>query len=331
MSRRQLRTRHGAEVDLTAAVGDVVMPNPVMGASGTAGYGAELSAYMDLAHVGAIVTKSLACFAWGGNPAPRVHETTGGMINSVGLQGPGVERWLADELPELAATGTRVVASIWGRTVEDYATAANMLADAPDQVVAVEVNISCPNTEDRGKMFAHSHEATAAVLEATVGCGRPRWAKLSPNTPEVADIAVTAAAHGASAVTLTNTLIGLVLDPETRASRLGGRTGGLSGPAIRPVAVRAVYDTRSLAPDLPIIGVGGITCASDALEFIMAGANAVQVGTATFADPRRIAKIRDQLTKWCAEHDVASLAELIGAAHPLESREEFRWSTPPTG
>ncbi len=326
MRMRWPRTRDGAAVDLTATIGDVVLPNPVMGASGTAGYGAELAAYMDLSKVGAIVTKSLACFAWDGNPAPRVHETTGGMINSVGLQGPGVERWLAHELPELVATGSRVVASIWGRTVEDYATAATMLADAPDQVIAVEVNISCPNTEDRGKMFAHSHEATAAVLEATSGCGRPRWAKLSPNTPDVADIAVTAAAHGASAVTLTNTLIGMVIDPETRAPRLGGRTGGLSGPAIRPVAVRAVYDTRHAAPDLPIIGVGGIASASDALEFVMAGANAVQVGTATFADPRSVARIRDELTRWCRDHGVASVAELIGAAHPAESRKKFRWS-----
>ena len=299
-------SRPPEDVDLTTRVGTVELPNPVMAASGTAGYGAELAPYMDLAEVGAVVTKSLAPFAWAGNDAPRVHETTGGgMINAVGLQGSGVEQWLETEVEDLVATGTRVVASIWGRTVDDYAA-----------VVAVEVNISCPNTEDRDRMFAHDVGATAEAIAATESCGRPRWAKLSPNTIDIVSIAAAAAGAGAAAVTLTNTLVGMVIDTERRRPLLANGTGGLSGPAIRPVAVRAVYETRSAHPHLPIIGVGGVASADDAIEFILAGAQAVQVGTATFADPRAVAIVRDGLARWCAVHDVSAVSDLIGAAQP---------------
>ncbi|NNE72551.1 MAG: dihydroorotate dehydrogenase [Acidimicrobiales bacterium] len=318
---RRVRSRFGrrrpaAEVDLSTVVGSVALPHPLLGASGTAGYGAELAQYFDLSTVGGIVTKSLAPFEWAGNPAPRVHETAGGMINSVGLQGPGVEAWLDHELPELLATGTRVVASIWGRTVADYEAAATMLADAPAGVIAVEVNISCPNTEDGGKMFAHSVAATTEVVEATSGCKRPRWAKLSPNTLEVAEIALAAAGAGAEAVTLTNTLIGMAIDPETGRPRLGGVTGGLSGPAMHPVAVRAVYQTAQADPHLPIIGVGGVASAADVVEFLLAGARAVQIGTATFADPRSLARIGAELATWCSRRGITRVADLIGGAHP---------------
>jgi len=250
--------------DLSARVGSVVLPNPVMTASGTAGHGTELAAYLDLGGLGAVVVKSLAAFPWAGNPAPRLHPAGEGMLNSVGLQGPGVEAWLADVLPALLATGARVVASIWGRTVEEFAAAAAALAAAPAGVVAVEVNVSCPNLEDRRRMFAHSPSATRDALAATAACGRPRWAKLSPNAADLAEVAAAAREGGAEAVTLVNTLLGMAIDPDTRRPRLGGGGGGLSGPPLRPVALRAVWDVHAALPDLPIVGVGGVARAEHA-------------------------------------------------------------------
>ncbi|MCU1351181.1 MAG: pyrD [Acidimicrobiales bacterium] len=302
-------------VDLTTSVGSVQLRNPVMTASGTAGHGAELGRYVDLATLGAVVTKSVSADPWPGNPPPRVHETAAGMLNAVGLQGPGVAAWLADELPELLATGATVVASIWGRSVDDYRRAADLLADAPAQVVAVEVNLSCPNVEDRAGMFAHSADATEAAMAATAGCGRPRWAKLSPNVAELVPIAEAARRGGAEAVTLVNTVLGMAIDPETRTYRLGNGGGGLSGAAIHPVAVRAVHDVAAALPDLPIVGVGGVVDGPSGVELLLAGASAVQVGTATFADPRAAAKVRDGLEHWCRRHDVRGAGELIGAVH----------------
>ena len=183
-------------VDLATTIGSVTLPNPVMTASGTSGHGAELSAYVDLATLGAVVVKSLSAEAWAGNPPLRVHETTAGMINSVGLQGPGVRAWLEHDLPALVAAGARVVASIWGRSVAEYETAAAQLADAPPAVVAVEVNLSCPNTEAARDLFAHSTTATREVMAATAACGRPRWAKLSPNVTDLVPIADAAPREG---------------------------------------------------------------------------------------------------------------------------------------
>jgi dihydroorotate dehydrogenase (NAD+) catalytic subunit len=237
------------------------------------------------------------------------------MLNSVGLQGPGVEAWLEQELPALERAGATVVASIWGFTVEAYAKAAAMLADAPPTVVAVEVNLSCPNVEHRRAMFAHSPSATADAVEASAACRRPRWAKLSPNVTDVTEIAGAALDAGAEAVTLVNTVMGLAIDPETRRARLGAGGGGLSGPAIHPVAVRAVYDTHAAFPEAPIIGVGGVTSAEDAVELMLAGASAVQVGTATFANPRASHRILRDLQRWCRHHGVTSIDQLIGAAH----------------
>jgi dihydroorotate dehydrogenase (NAD+) catalytic subunit len=302
-----------AHLDLTTRVGEVVLPNPVMTASGTAGHGAELGHYLDLSSLGAVVVKSLSAEPWAGNPAPRVHETTAGMLNSVGLQNPGVEAWLADELPALAATGARVVASIWGFTVESYEKAAAMLADAPPSVVAVEVNLSCPNVESRRSMFAHSAAATAEVVEATATAVRPRWAKLSPNVTDLTEIAVAALDAGADAVTLINTVMGLAIDPVTRRATLGNFGGGLSGAAIHPIAVRAVNDVHQARPDATIVGVGGVTRAEDVVELLLAGASAVQIGTATFRDPRAPGRILRELQGWCRKHRVRRLADLIGA------------------
>lgn len=307
------RDRAGAGVDLSTRVGSVALANPVMTASGTAGHGAELSRYVDLAGLGAVVVKSLSAEPWAGNPAPRVHETPGGMINSVGLQNPGVEAWLESELPGLVAAGARVVASIWGFTVEAYEKATMMLAEAPGTVVAVEVNLSCPNVESRRHMFAHSASATSDVIAATAGAGRPRWAKLSPNVTDLAEIAAAALDSGAEAVTLINTVMALSIDPQTRKALLGNFGGGLSGAAIHPIAVRAVHDVHAARPEAAIVGVGGVSRAEDVIELMLAGASAVQVGTATFRDPRAPGRILRELYRWCRRHRVDRITDLIGA------------------
>jgi dihydroorotate dehydrogenase (NAD+) catalytic subunit len=302
-------------VDLTSRIGSVTLPNPVMTASGTAGHGAELAPYFDLSRLGAVVVKSLSADPWAGNPAPRLHPTAAGMLNSVGLQGPGVAAWLAEDLPPLLASGARIVASIWGRTVDGFARAAAALAGAPAAVVAVEVNVSCPNLEARDQLFAHSPAATAEVLAATAACGRPRWAKLSPNTDRLVEVAAAAAAAGAEAVTLVNTVVGMAIDPVARRPVLGAARGGLSGPAIHPVAVRAVFDVRAALPDVPIVGVGGVRDAPSAVELLLAGAHAVQVGTAIFADPRAPLRVADEVARWCRRQRVPRVADLVAGAH----------------
>jgi dihydroorotate dehydrogenase (NAD+) catalytic subunit len=291
------------------------LPNPVLTASGTAGHGAELAAYVDLSSLGAVVVKSLKAEPWAGNAAPRVHEVTAGMINSVGLQGPGVEAWLADELPALLATGARVVVSIWGTSVDEYEKAADMLADAPAHVVAVEVNLSCPNTHASRAMFAHDPVATEEAMAATAGCRRPRWAKLSPNVSDLRPIAEAARRGGAEAVTLVNTVLGMAVDPATRRYRLGSGAngGGVSGAAIHPVAVRAVHDVHTAFPDLPIVGVGGVTDGDTAAELLVVGASAIEVGTATFADPRAPALVLAGLRRWLDEQGERRVSDVIGS------------------
>lgn len=303
-------------VDASAQVGSVVLASPVMTASGTAGHGAELAPYMELSRLGAVVVKSLAAFPWPGNAAPRVHPTAAGMLNSVGLQGPGVARWRERDLPALVERGARVVASIWGRTVEDYRRAAELLAGAPG-VVAVEVNVSCPNVEDRSRMFAHSPSATADAVEASAAAGLPCWAKLSPNVPDIAEIAEAAIGGGAEALVLVNTILGMAIDARKRTYELGSGPagGGLSGPALRPVALRAVHDCRSAFPGIGIVGVGGVSRGVHAVEMMLAGADAVQVGTATFADPRAAAKVAAGLERWCRRNGVSRVRDLVGAVH----------------
>lgn len=294
---------------LATRIGGVCLENPVMTASGTSGHGTELAAYGALRALGAVVVKSLSVEPWPGNPAPRVHEVGASMLNSVGLQGPGLAAWVAVDLPALHEAGARVVVSIWGRTVDDYARAAEAVAGAAATasgagIVALEVNVSCPNVEDRSRMFAHSADATARVLAATA-CGLPRWAKLSPNVPDIVEIASGALAGGADGLTLVNTLLGLALHPETGEPVLGAGGGGLSGAAVHPVAVRAVWDCRTAFPKVPIVGVGGVNTGRDAVELLAAGADGVQVGTATFRDPRAPWKVLRQLARWCASHDTS--------------------------
>jgi dihydroorotate dehydrogenase (NAD+) catalytic subunit len=239
------------------------------------------------------------------------------MLNSVGLQGPGLAAWTADDLPALAAAGARVVVSIWGRTVADYGRAAELVGaaaatDVGACIAALEVNVSCPNVEDRSRMFAHSAEATNRVMAATA-CGLPRWAKLSPNVPDVVEIATGALEGGADGLTLVNTLLGLALDVESGLPLLGGGGGGLSGQPVHPVAVRAVWECRAAFPDLPIVGVGGVATGRDAVELLLAGADAVQVGTATFRDPRAPWKVLRQVARWCREHGT-TVEEIRAAA-----------------
>lgn len=299
--------------DLRTRVGDVALRSFVMTASGTAGHGDELSAYGDLSQLGAVVTKSLAAFEWEGNRPPRLAASGAHMLNAVGLAGPGVERWRRDDLSALERRGATVVGSIWGRNVDEFAQAAAMMRGA--NIVALEVNASCPNLESRSQIFAHSAQATRSVVEASLVAGVPLWVKLSPNTPDLVSIAAAALDAGASALVLVNTLLGLAIDIETRHATLGNGGGGVSGPAILPVALRAVYECREAFPDTPIVGVGGISSGEDALAMVMAGANAVEVGTASFANPRAPWLIQRGAGKWLERHHVATIQELVGVAH----------------
>jgi len=301
-------------VDLATSVGGVTLANPVMTASGTAGYGTELSAYGPLGALGAHVVKSLSAEPWPGNPAPRVTDSDANMVNSVGLSGPGLESWLETELPALERSGARVVVSIWGRSVEAFAKAASMLTGVGAPIVAVEVNVSCPNVEDRSRMFAHHPAATAEAVEAS-SCGLPRWAKLSPNVPDLCEIAGAALGAGAQGLTLVNTMLAMVVDPVTRTAVLGAGGGGMSGPALRPVAVRAIAECRRAFPDAGIVGVGGVGSGRDAAELIVAGADAVQVGTATFRDPRAPWRVLSGFERWCGRQGVGSVRELVGSMH----------------
>jgi len=305
-----------AAVDLTCRLGPLTLPNPIVAASGTYGHGDEVARLGDPAKLGAVTAKSLSPYPWEGNPAPRVWEATAGMLNSVGLQNPGVEAWIEHDLPPLLARGARVIVSVWGRSVDDYAKAAAALAPAVARLTAVEVNVSCPNLEDRGHMFAAHPDATAAAVGAVldqVPPTLPVFAKLSPNVTDLVAVAAAAVGAGAVGLTLINTVLGLAIDAETRRPRLGAGGGGLSGPAIKPVALRAVADVARALPGTPIIGTGGVRTGLEAVEMLLAGASAVGVGTATFFDPRAAEEVAAGLARWCAEHGVARSADLVGA------------------
>ena len=299
--------------DLATTVGSVALRSPIMTAAGTSGYGDELAGYGDLRSLGAVVVKSLAAFAWEGNAAPRVSASGEHMLNSVGLAGPGVTAWRAQYLPALERRECRVVASIWGRTVHEFGEAAEAMRGA--NVVALEVNASCPNVERRSSIFAHSALATAEIVRASKSANLPLWIKLSPNTPELVAIAGAALDAGADALVLANTVLGLGVDIERRQLSLGHGGGGVSGPGILPVALRCVFECRVAFPDTPIVGVGGVSSGEDAVAMIMAGANAVEVGTATFADPRAPWRVQRELERWMRRHDVARVSEITGVIH----------------
>lgn len=316
-----MRSRRGVHLlnSLGAVnVGGVELINPFMTASGTAGHDVELAPYMPLQKLGATTVKSLFHTQWDGNPSPRVHMASSGMMNAVGLQGPGVTTWIEESLPKLCDTGVCVIASIWGRTLSEYVLAATQLRAAGNRIAAIEVNLSCPNLEGRTGIIAHDELLSAQIIEAVCAASTvPVWAKLSANTDRIVEIAQLVVTAGARALTVMNTMVGLQIDVGTGRPTLGNGGGGLSGPAIHPIAVRSVFDIRRAIPDIDIVGVGGIRSGADAIEMMMAGANAVQVGTASFADPGatwRIARAagviahRRGATQWS---DVVSLAHTL--------------------
>jgi dihydroorotate dehydrogenase (NAD+) catalytic subunit len=295
----------------------VELPNPVLTASGCAAAGRELAQFFDVAKIGAMVTKSVMLAPRAGRPTPRMAETDSGMLNSIGLQGPGIDAFLQRDLPWLLSRGARAVVSIAGGTVEEYAELAGRLSDAPG-VTGIEVNISCPNVEDRGKVFACHPDASAAVIEAVRKQARydiPVFAKLSPDVTDIVSIARACAGAGADGLSLINTLLGMAIDPDTMRPVLAGVTGGLSGPAIRPVAVRCIWQVRAALPDIPIIGMGGVRSGRDALELILAGADMVSVGTAIFHDPSACPRILRELEEELAKRGVERLRDVVGLAH----------------
>ena len=303
--------------DLRARLGHVELPSPVLTAAGCAGTGRELAQFIDVAKVGAVVTKSIMIEPRAGRPTPRTAETPSGMLNAVGLQGPGIDAFLQRDLPWLLSRGARAVVSVAGGTVREYADLAARLSDAAG-VTAIEVNLSCPNAENRGQVFACQPDAAARVVEAVRRCARydiPVFAKLSADVTDVVAVARACVSAGADGLSMINTLLGMVIDTETMRPAVAGVTVGLSGPAIRPVAVRCVWQVRQALPDVPIIGIGGVRTGRDALELILAGASLVGVGTAIFHDPSACARIQHELEEELARRGVERLAEVTGLAH----------------
>ena len=303
--------------DMTTTLAGVRFPNPVFTASGCAAAGQELHQFFDVASIGGIVTKSIMLAPRSGRATPRMAETPSGMLNSIGLQGPGIDAFLVKDLAWLAAHGARAVVSIAGGSVEDYATLATKLAGHPG-VTMVEVNSSCPNVEDRGQVFACDPRAAYDVVKAVrsrIAPGIPVFAKLSPDVTDIAVIARSCVDAGADGLSVINTLLGMVIDTETMRPALAGVTGGLSGPAIRPVAVRCVWQVHQALPDVPVLGMGGIRTGLDALEFVLAGASAVSVGTTVFNDPTAPVRILAELQQALAERGIDRLSDAVGLAH----------------
>ncbi|MGI5816467.1 MAG: dihydroorotate dehydrogenase [Armatimonadota bacterium] len=300
-----------AHPDLSVEIAGLTLRNPIMSASGTFGYGMEYEPYLDLSKLGAIVTKAVTLEAREGNPPPRVRETPAGMLNAIGLQNPGGHVFIREKLPRLREFGVPVIVNISGRSVDEFARLAEMLS--VEGVDALEVNISCPNVEDEGMTFGVDCEMTGGLTEAVCNAtDLPVIVKLSPNVTDITVIAQAAEQAGADALSLINTLLGMSIDIERRRPHLGNATGGLSGPAIRPVAVRMVHQVAG-AVDLPLIGMGGVMTASDALELILAGATAVAVGTANFVEPGTMEQVIRGLADYCRRHQVKRITDLVGA------------------
>ncbi len=306
-----MRSLH-APTDLAVQFGSLRFANPIVAASGTFGYGSEFVTIVPPKELGAITVKSLACFAHDGNAPLRTTEAAGGgMLNSVGLAGPGVDAWIRDELPELEREAATIIVSIWGRTLDDYRSAAQSVHSLAGRVAAIELNLSCPNLEGH-EMFAQSVVATAATVAACVGAV-PVLAKLTAQVGDVVAIARAAIDSGAAGLTLINTIPGLMIDTGTRRPKLGAGNGGLSGPPIHAVALRTVHDVSQALPGIPIVGTGGVRRGEDVAAMLLAGATAVGVGTATFANPRATMWIRDDFARWCARRRVRNAQELIGS------------------
>ena len=304
-------------VDISTSLGVARFAAPVFTASGCAAAGRELEPFFDLTAIGGVVTKSIMMNPRSGRATPRMAETPSGMLNSIGLQGPGVEAFIAKDLAWLRDRGIPAVVSIAGGTVEEYSALANRLRHEPG-IAALEVNISCPNVESRGLVFACDPMASAQVIKAVrrnTNSTVPVLAKLSPDVTDIVDVAGAVIAAGADALSMINTTLGVVIDTETMRPALAGITGGLSGPAIRPMAVRAVWQVHAAMPDVPILGMGGIRSGLDALQFVLAGASAVSVGTAVFNDPSAPMRVQQELTAALAERGFSSLKDAVGYAH----------------
>ncbi len=297
---------------LAVEIAGIKMKNPVMPASGTFGYGEEYAGYLDLEGLGAIVTKGLSLKPKAGNPTPRIAETTSGMLNAIGLQNVGIDGFIEYKLPFLREVNTPVIINFFGNTLEEYGEVAQRLSDIPE-IAGVELNISCPNVKQGGIVFGTdpvcAHEVVAHVRKYLK---KPLIAKLTPNVTDIAVVARAVEEAGADAISCINTITGMAVDVRTRRPRLANRTGGLSGPAIRPIAVRMVHQVVQ-AVKVPVIGIGGIVEAADALEFLIVGASAVQVGTANFVDPSAMADIIAGLEKFLVEEGIEDIRELIGS------------------
>lgn len=312
----------GSATKLETHVGSVRFANPVLAASGCFGTGAEKLGTVDATRLGAVVTKSMSAEPWPGNPPPRlVPVAGGGMLNAVGLQNPGVNAWREQALPQLESAGVKLVASIWGRSAGEFCAAAQGVAREAERIEAVEVNLSCPNLEGSGELIAHDAQRSAEIVSSVceIVAPLPVWAKLSPNVASPVPVAAAVLDAGASALVLVNTLIGMHIDVGRRAPHLANVTGGLSGPPLRPVAIRMVYECREAFPEAAIVGVGGIVAAGHVVEFLVAGADAVEVGAAHFADPAAGVKIVRKLPRALRVAGFGSVAEAVSAAHTKAS------------